>query len=130
VVQLVHPSNPVVLFAPTTCSSQRWFSIHWYLWFLVQQLIGTLVYFEDIDPAHVLGLEPELDWGPDIEIDQDSSSLVALAPLAEFVLPTDTNTLLQFLSIIALMTLMISCPLMQQILSKNIVILLMLQIHF
>jgi hypothetical protein len=68
----------------------------WFILFSVQQHIGTMVSFDNIDPAHELGLEHELDLGPDIDIDQDFSSSWALAHLTEFVLPTDTDTMLQF----------------------------------
>jgi hypothetical protein len=57
--------------------------------------IGSMVSFYDIDPAHELGLGPEVDLGPDIFIDQNVSSSGALTHLTEFVLPTGMDTLFQ-----------------------------------
>jgi hypothetical protein len=83
------------LLIPATCSFQVVSLPSAYL-VSVQLHIGTMVYFADLDPAHELGLGPKLDLGPDIYIDQDFSSSGALVHLAEYVLPTDTATLLQF----------------------------------
>jgi hypothetical protein len=75
VVQLVHTSNIIgwFLLILTTCSHQVG-SLPSVYSVSVQQHIGTMLSFEDIDPAQDYCHDPELELDPEIDTDQEFSS--------------------------------------------------------
>jgi hypothetical protein len=74
-----------------------------------------MVSFKDFNPAH------EADLGPEINVNQDFSSSSVLSYQAEFVLTTDTYTLLQLFAFNIVEDIKFpSCRLLQQILSNKL----------
>jgi hypothetical protein len=84
VVQLVHPSTPLVLFGSYYLFNSSWPPSVGSFWFQSLHLLSAMVTFEEMDPTPALDHDPSMEQ--EIIFDQEFTSSGAVTYLTDHVL--------------------------------------------